>query len=199
MLSRLFTSSANKSLSFKSLYQLFVQVKGTPNPNFATFFPQGKTVMEWGTKDIRSAKAAQISPLAEKLFMIAGINRVFLGKGFISVGKEGDKSWETIKPLVIEQITNFYTSNQPLLRPDVDQKKDEIPEEAKFQLSGTIEERIAEVIEHKIRPNIQGHGGDIQFDFFDKDTGVAYVTLQGSCVGCKSSQQTLKGNVERLL
>jgi len=32
-------------------------------------------------------KQAEISPMASKLFMIKGINRVFYGKDFISISK----------------------------------------------------------------------------------------------------------------
>lgn len=51
----------------------------------------------------------------------------------------------------------------------------------------------------RIRPYIQGDGGDIEFVSFDKDTGVVTVKLLGACIGCSLVDFTLKGGVEALL
>ena len=40
--------------------------------------------------------------------------------------------------------------------------------------------------------------GDIVFKGFDPDTGTVRVQLAGACVGCSSSQVTLKNGVENL-
>ncbi len=52
---------------------------------------------------------------------------------------------------------------------------------------------------NRIRPYIQGDGGDIEFVSFDEDTGVVVVKLLGACVGCALVDFTLKGGVEALL
>ncbi|NLW14889.1 MAG: NifU family protein [Erysipelothrix sp.] len=61
-----------------------------------------------------------------------------------------------------------------------------------------IEDKIILTI-NRIRPYIQGDGGDIEFVSFDKDTGVVMVKLLGACVGCSLIDFTLKGGVEALL
>lgn len=61
----------------------------------------------------------------------------------------------------------------------------------------TLEEKVRDVID-AIRPNLQGHGGDIEFVGLDKDNGVR-VRLQGACNGCPGAAMTLKMGVERLL
>lgn len=50
---------------------------------------------------------------------------------------------------------------------------------------------------NKIRPTLALDGGGI--DLIDIIGGVVYVQLQGGCVGCASSNQTLKYTVERQL
>ena len=56
---------------------------------------------------------------------------------------------------------------------------------------------VQEVID-TIRPAIQGDGGDLELvDVTDE--GVVQVRLHGACVGCPSSQMTLKMGVERVL
>ncbi|MGA9278610.1 NifU family protein [Ilumatobacter sp.] len=50
-----------------------------------------------------------------------------------------------------------------------------------------------------IRPALQADGGDIEFHDVNEQTGVVEVRLKGACVGCPSSNQTLKVGVERIM
>ena len=61
-----------------------------------------------------------------------------------------------------------------------------------------VEKRIILTLE-RIRPYIQGDGGDIEFVSFDEETGVVTVKLLGACIGCSLVDFTLKGGVEALL
>ena len=57
-------------------------------------------------------------------------------------------------------------------------------------------EPVRRVID-KIRPSLALDGGDISF--LTVKNGTVYVQLQGACVGCSSSGNTLKYGVERQL
>ena len=73
-------------------------------------------------------------------------------------------------------------------------------EECGCSESGTeksFEEKVKETIE-AIRPNLQGHGGDIELVSIEDDNTVK-VRLQGACSGCPGARMTLKTGVERLL
>ncbi len=50
-----------------------------------------------------------------------------------------------------------------------------------------------------IRPALQADGGDIVLHDVDEATGLVSVELVGACVGCPSSNQTLKAGVERIM
>jgi Fe-S cluster biogenesis protein NfuA len=50
-----------------------------------------------------------------------------------------------------------------------------------------------------IRPALQADGGDIVLRDVDEITGLVSVELTGACVGCPSSNQTLKAGVERIM
>lgn len=50
---------------------------------------------------------------------------------------------------------------------------------------------------NRIRPFIQGDGGDVEFVKFEE--GIVYVKLLGACVGCSSADLTLKEGIEALL
>jgi len=41
-----------------------------------------------------------------------------------------------------------------------------------------------------IRPFLEGHGGGVELDSFDKDNGILYVKFRGACVACPLSALT---------
>ena len=65
---------------------MFIQTEATPNPEVLKFIP-GRDLMGEGTRDFRDANAAQASPLAVELFGIDGVDRVFFGQDYLTVGK----------------------------------------------------------------------------------------------------------------
>ena len=62
-----------------------------------------------------------------------------------------------------------------------------------------MEERVLQVIQEQIRPNLQAHGGDIEFKGFDEVEGAVTVALTGACGGCSFAQETLRVQVEQVL
>ncbi len=60
-----------------------------------------------------------------------------------------------------------------------------------------VRERVEKVI-NLIRPAIQSDGGDVEFIDLTPD-GTVRIRLHGACVGCPSSQITLKVGIERNL
>ena len=59
-----------------------------------------------------------------------------------------------------------------------------------------MRDRVEKVIQ-RIRPAVQMDGGDIEL--VDVVDGVVKLRLVGSCVGCPSSQMTLKMGIERAI
>lgn len=95
-----------RGLCYKSMLELFIQAKSTPNPNFLKFIPSGKTVMQDGsTIDFAAVRFTHVSPLAKKLFTVDGVNRVFYGKDYISVSKTEESDWNELKPHIFSLIT----------------------------------------------------------------------------------------------
>lgn len=58
-----------------------------------------------------------------------------------------------------------------------------------------LEERIMELIDATINPQIASHGGNIQV--VGIDAGTLYIEMSGGCQGCSASQYTLTNSVER--
>ena len=61
----------------------------------------------------------------------------------------------------------------------------------------SFEDKVKDAIE-AVRPNLQGHGGDIEFVSVEEDNTVK-VRLKGACSGCPGAMMTLKSGVERML
>lgn len=61
----------------------------------------------------------------------------------------------------------------------------------------TLEEKVIYTL-NKIRPYIQGDGGDVAFDHIDEN-GVVYVNLLGACIGCGLADVTVKMGIEAIL
>jgi Fe/S biogenesis protein NfuA len=60
-------------------------------------------------------------------------------------------------------------------------------------LSGTVEERVRQVLEQFINPSIAAHGGTAELVAVEEDT--AYVRLGGGCVGCGMAAVTLSQGI----
>ena len=58
----------------------------------------------------------------------------------------------------------------------------------------TTEEKIKKAIE-KVRPMLQGDGGDVQFVNWDEKTGIVDVTLIGVCSHCPMAHVTLSQGI----
>jgi len=61
----------------------------------------------------------------------------------------------------------------------------------------TFEQKVKDII-NAVRPNLQAHGGDVEFISVEQDNTVK-VRLQGACSGCPGARMTLKMGIERLL
>jgi Fe-S cluster biogenesis protein NfuA len=59
-----------------------------------------------------------------------------------------------------------------------------------------IVKQVKKVI-HKLRPYLNQDGGDLDFVAF-KD-GIVYIKLLGACIGCSSSDDTIKNSIEVMM
>ena len=97
--------------------------------------------------DFSNIKYATISPLAQQLFQIDGVVRVFYANDFISVTREADLDWQVIKPEILSVITEHYTRGQPLFT--------EAPEDDDLEINEDDSEAvqlIKEIIQSRVRP-----------------------------------------------
>jgi Fe-S cluster biogenesis protein NfuA len=172
---------------------MFIQTEATPNPATLKFLP-GQPVLDNGTLDLREPEQASQSPLAERLFGIAGISGVFFGSDFITVTKNAGE-WQQLKPMILGAIMEHFMSGAPLLNTGsaASSDGDEFFDAADAETVATIKE----LIETRVRPAVANDGGDITFRGFKE--GVVYLNMKGSCSGCPSSTATLQHGIQNLL
>ncbi|QDH17073.1 NifU family protein [Swingsia samuiensis] len=172
---------------------MFIETEDTPNPETLKFIPGRPVTGDARTADFgEMSAAAGRSELAEALFGLPDVKRVFLGEDFVSITKSSDVTWHALKPVVLGALTTFFESGRPALSVEVPVQKDEVsPEDTE------VVERIRELLDTRVRPAVAGDGGDIAFKGY-KD-GVVYLMMQGACSGCPSSKATLKHGVENML
>jgi Fe-S cluster biogenesis protein NfuA len=170
---------------------MFIQTESTPNPATLKFLP-GQTVLEMGTADFPSAETAGKSPLATRIFAVAGVTGVFFGTDFVTVTKAESVDWGHIKPAILGAIMEHYQSGAPVI-----EGEQAAAHQAHDGPDGDIVRQIKELLDTRVRPAVAQDGGDITFHGFDR--GIVYLHMKGACAGCPSSTLTLKMGIENLL
>jgi Fe-S cluster biogenesis protein NfuA len=179
---------------------MFIQTETTPNPEVLKFLP-GREVLGEGTREFRAPEDAQASPLAEAIFALPGVRRVFLGEDFLTVTRDPDgATWAQMKAPVLAAIMEHYTTGAPILR-DLSGGADGHDGDDTDYTGDTAQvvAEIKDLLDTRIRPAVAQDGGDITFNRFEPDTGVVWLNMRGSCAGCPSSAATLKAGVENML
>jgi len=170
---------------------MFIQTESTPNPATLKFLP-GQTVLEMGTADFPSSETARKSPLAARIFAVAGVTGVFFGTDFVTVTKAEAVDWGHIKPAILGAIMEHYQSGAPVI-----EGEQAAAHQAHDGPDGDIVRQIKELLDTRVRPAVAQDGGDITFHGFDR--GIVYLHMKGACAGCPSSTLTLKMGIENLL
>jgi Fe-S cluster biogenesis protein NfuA len=171
---------------------MFIETEGTPNPATLKFLP-GRTVMGVGTADFAAPDLADRSPLAQALFSLPGVARVFLGSDFVTITKTDVIDWQALRPQVLGVLMEHFVAGRPVVQGDSDAvlEDDVAPEDRE------VVEQIKELLDTRVRPAVAGDGGDIVFRGY-RD-GVVRLHMQGACSGCPSSSATLKHGIENML
>ena len=135
---------------------MFIQTEALDDSQAMKYYP-GEPVLTSGQAEFPDAESAARSPLAQRLFMIDGIEQLTFSPDSITVIKEDALDWQILKPLVLGAIMEHYTSGAPIV---LDQ-----PEEA-AAASPELISQIEDIIATRIRPAAQQTQGDVIFKEF---------------------------------
>ncbi len=155
-----------------------IMIQPTPNPN-ALKFILNKIVKSEGKTSFKTPEDCKDISLAEALFDLRGVDQVHFFQNVITVSKFSFEDWDNLEGAIQTCIENFIDDHNP----DFKIKTNEVNRE---HLSPEVQ-RIEEILDRKIRPGLQGDGGDLVIKDF-KDN-VLVIKYQGSCGTCPSSTQ----------
>ena len=89
----------------------------TPNPQSIKWVLSKEIVPPGETANFRSPVAADVSPLAARLFALGGIESVFLASHFVTVTKREELAWTDLAQGVVDAIKAHVASAEPALGP----------------------------------------------------------------------------------
>ncbi|MEM1148664.1 MAG: NifU family protein [Pseudomonadota bacterium] len=181
---------------------MFIQTEPTPNPETLKFLPGQEVTGARGPYDFAAIEEAGTSPLAQALFQVQGVERVFLAYDFISITKAADAEWVHVRPMALAAIMDHFVAGLPVIAEaglgagpaSTGASADDYEGE-----TAEIVGEIIELIDTRVRPAVAQDGGDIIFHGFDAETGIVHLAMRGACAGCPSSTFTLKQGIENML
>ncbi len=171
---------------------MFIETETTPNPATLKFLP-GRDVLGTSTADYAHEAAATNSPLAQRLFALPGVTRVFLGGDFVTITKAEATGWTVLRPRILAALMDHFLSGLPA----VEHGATDTPPEDTDAADTEIVTQIKLLLDERVRPAVAADGGDIVFRGY-RD-GVVKLHMQGACSGCPSSRATLKHGIENML
>ena len=166
-----------------------IQLEWTPNPNTLKYVVDQALLPRGAVNFTTPEKAAERSPLARKLFDIAGVSGVMVGTNFVTITKGEEGEWDEVNDRVMETLDAHLTANEPVITGELDASP--------VGGGGEVEQKIREILDAEIRPAVMQDGGDILLDRYED--GLVYLHMRGSCAGCPSSTMTLKMGIESRL
>jgi len=171
------------SNSFVTIY-----TEATPNPETMKFVAN-KMILALDSADFPTKEsAAEVSPLASKLFEFNFVNGVFIMNNFITVTRKPDIAWDEVTPILREYIKAWLDEGRPVV----------IKTESVYDENDSEPvKKIKELLDNHVKPAVEMDGGMISFKSFEN--GIVTVVMKGSCSGCPSSTITLKSGIENLL
>ena len=154
-----------------------ISVQPTPNPNALKFILE-KEVKVSGKTSFKNPLQAKDVPLAAAIFDLRGVDQVHFFENVITVSKFTFEPWDNLEPAIMTTVENLIDDHDPEFidhDPEVERRKN-LPADLL---------KIEEILDHRIRPGLQGDGGDLKTVSFANN--ILLVQYQGACGTCPSS------------
>lgn len=162
-----------------------VTFETTPNPATMKFNFAGKIAD--AAADFPNLETTERSPLAAKIFGFPWVSAVYIGENFVTITKQDWVDWKVLAQPLSGLLAEHVTSGQPVLI-ELQKANDEGENDSE------IVKKMKRVLQNEIKPVVALDGGDIAFVKYEANK--LYIKMMGSCVGCPSSEATLKQGIE---
>ena len=164
-----------------------IAITGEPTVNPATCkFTVDRPVYPEGSAYFGNREAAELSPLARKIFEIPEIDNILIAENQITVTKSGIDPWPVIGKQIGAKIREHIRSNEPA----VSDQYNMLPE-------AEIRKKVQNLLENEINPALGAHGGFVEL--IDVRKNAVYLKLGGGCQGCQSASMTMKMGIEKVI
>ena len=177
------------------------EIEFTPNPNARKFIL--REPLTYGvTRSYENAEQAAGDALAKALFDIAHVTNVFYVDHWITVTQDGKAHWpELLRALAvpIRDAPSAQQQSAELIGSSADEP-DGVTAFDESKLSPVDREKleaIQQLLDERIRPYLQGDGGDLYVLGFEDN--VLKVHYQGACGSCPSSISGTLAGIEGLV
>lgn len=151
-------------------------------------FTVSRTVHPGGPFFFDSKERAAGSPLVEQLFALPGVAHVLVAETVVTVGKDSNVAWSSLKSAIGEVIrTQLLTGVSAIF---------EAPRYtgARGRTDAEIRSVVQELLDREVNRSIASHGG--QISIVDVREGSLFIAMSGGCQGCAASQVTLRQGFE---
>jgi Fe-S cluster biogenesis protein NfuA len=136
----------------------------------------------------RDPNRAKGSPLAERLFAIAGVIGVMVQDNEVTVTSQMPVDWRKAGPLVGAAIREHVASGKPAV-------SDEVLKNAPSE--DILRQKVQKFLDENVNPAVASHGGYITL--MDVRGPNIYIQMGGGCQGCGMANVTLREGVETSL
>jgi len=171
---------------------MFIQTEATADPAQLKFLP-GCAVLAEGTLDLHDKAEAAISPLAERLFAIAGVSGISLARDSIIVTKtNGD--WQHLKPAILGTIMEHLMSGAPIMRQSPAAGGQPRASSLVDGTADTVEpvrEALRRVIDPELGWNIVDLG--LVYEVAAEEGGIVHITMTTTTPGCPATNYLKRG------
>src|SRR5690606_32604403 len=158
---------------------MFIQTKPVENSTELEFFPADK-VYAGGPLQVPAETAAEVSPLAARLYAVDGVTSVTLREESVVVGKSDDKDWTSLRTEIFGALVAHFQSGDPAVVAKSD---------AAGEFDAEIIAQVKDLLATRIVPAVTQSGGDVAFHSF-KD-GKLYLKFQGSAFSMLTGIQNM--------
>ncbi len=91
-----------------------IKIEPTSNPGI-TKFEANYFLTQHTSYEFENIDQAKNSPLAQQLFYLPFVKRVFIAQNFVAIDKYDIVEWKDVQEEVAEQIKNYLNSGQPII------------------------------------------------------------------------------------
>ncbi|WP_108866475.1 NifU family protein [Aquimarina aquimarini] len=91
-----------------------VKIEATSNPGIVKF-EANYFLTQHTSYEFENIDQAKNSPLAQQLFYLPFVKRVFIAQNFVAIDKYDIVEWSDVQEEVAEQIENYLNSEQPII------------------------------------------------------------------------------------